>query len=426
MKRAIVLILAASALSCATARSYVTGQPTFNRFSLEEEIDLGTRQATLMIAGAEALHLTIDPDRPSTKTARAIVARILAVPENRARMPPLPFELHVIGDLTQNAYTMPGGQILVMSGMFDGGMVRDEDEAAAVIGHELGHAAARHATERQSIESLRDALAPLGTFFGPRMVELVAKENPKVLIEKLGKSVSEFDQSQELEADLIGLELMTRAGYDPEKASHVWRRLAQFEGPAPAAPSSPEQIETHPRPTLRVEQLDLHLPVARYIRERLVSAPIEDPPRTGWSYPLGAATPTVSRSLPGEGPLVLGAHVRSRYFHPPAKLLDLRARIWIEPGGLAPRGAFAILAARDLYEDQVRFSAMLMIEPDAPRSERLPAVHAAVLARDAALSGPRVEMRVALPRLPAGRYKARVRAVMGALWVEREEPFRLE
>jgi predicted Zn-dependent protease len=193
-----LILTALCAPSCASTVDYVTGEPRFNRFSLAEESELGTREATLMIASAEALGLVIDLDGKPTRLARGIAARILAVPENRARMPPFSWEVHVVQDRTTNAWTFPGGQLVLMAGLFDEGFVADDDEAAALIGHEIAHAALRHATERRTVEALRSWLEPFGRFFGPRLVEVLAPGGPREAMRALSKTASDYDQSQEM------------------------------------------------------------------------------------------------------------------------------------------------------------------------------------------------------------------------------------
>ncbi|MCK6545123.1 M48 family metallopeptidase [Myxococcota bacterium] len=444
-----IACVALFSVGCASTHDYVTGEATFNRYSLTEEVDLGVRQATLIIASAEQLGLAIDPDVPATHTVRTIAARILAVPENRARMPALPWEVHVIDDPAINAWTLPGGQVLVMTGLFDSGFLTDEDEAAAVIGHEMAHAAARHATERRSVAELRRWIEPLGEFLGPRLVELVAPERPADLMRSLGESAPEFDQGQELEADIIGLELMTRAGYDPAKAPKIWKRLAQagLQSPttlgAPALPSPetrglaegrPQATEatTHPPAERRSIELERHLPVVTYLRARQVTRAPVDPPKTAWRFGGTHTSTRAPRRLPAEGALVAGAQVERRWIEPPPELLalgvDLRRTERIDPttGASHPelRVAATLTSARELHEDHLRFTGILFIEradaPGAP-SSRSEVLHAQTFARSRELDAPKVTLTLPVPPLAPGEYVARVRVLLGALWLERTE-----
>jgi hypothetical protein len=383
-------MIAISSSGCASTLDYVTGEPRFNRFSIEDEADLGTREATLMLASTEMLGLVTDPDTPATRLAQGIASRILAVPENRARMPPFLWEIHVVQDQTTNAWTFPGGQLVLMAGLFDQSFVLNEDEAAALIGHEIAHAALRHSTERRSIEGLRDWLEPLGRFFGPRLVEVLAPGGPRDAMRALSKTASDFDQSQEIEADLIGLELMARAGFDPSSASELWRRHRSL------GPTDP--LSTHPSSEERSHQLELHLPVARYVVSRMVSTP----PR---------ATPPAA-----------GARIGPRVLHADRSLLELRVRVFTAEHGAAPRAAIRLLASKDLAEDRLPFSAVLFVESDPLK----PALAAIRLARQVSLADRSTEMRVALPRLPAGSYRARARVMIGAIETETTERFEIE
>src|SRR5262249_55204887 len=151
-------------------------------------------------------------------TVRTVAARILSVPENRARMPPVPWEVHVIGAADADAWCFPGGQVVVATGLLQSGLVRDEDELATIMGHEMAHAAARHDTERRTIAEMRARIAPLGAFFGSRLVELANPKTPREVIAALAEDESTFDRAQEIEADILGLEMMARAGYAADKA----------------------------------------------------------------------------------------------------------------------------------------------------------------------------------------------------------------
>jgi hypothetical protein len=397
LERALLgLAFASSACATTTTRDYVTGALAINRYGLDEEIDLGVRESTLMLASVEALGLPIDADDAVTRSVHAIIERILAVPENRARMPPLPWEVHVVKDQTANAWTFAGGQILVMSGLFDSGFVQDEDEAAAVLGHEIAHAALRHATERRTLESLRGVLAPLGRFFGPRLVEILDPGGPRELMKALSRSASEYDRSQEIEADLVGLEMMARAGYRPERALSVWKRLAStgIEAGSDA---------THPSAELRLGEIDKHLPVARYLVTRRAS-----PPPASGPQPASTATSTGS----------FAALTLPRWIRPPREVLDLEAH-WVQSGA-GRRASFTILASRDLFEDQLRYSLAAFVERDrrSGSDSPVPAVAGLSLARSEPLARARTELRVELPRLSPGRYVVRAKLILGALRCE--------
>lgn len=407
------LLLAPMLTSCARTVDYVTGRPTLNRYSLEQEIELGTRLATLMLASSEAAGQPIDADDPYTRTVWRIAGRILAVPENRARMPPLPWEVHVAGAEGANAWCFPGGQVVVLAGLLRSGLVRDEDEAAALIAHELAHGAARHATEERTLEELSQRIAPLGKFFGPRLVALATKDQPMEVQRFLLRERSDYDRGQEIEADLLGLELMTRAGYDPSRALEIWRRLDQA--------GLEHQTATHPTFEQRREQLELHLPATRWIAARL-GRPVPAIGDERWTWtdppaPIGSSTRALDRRrmLPG-GPLVPGRFVVAR-----GDVLGVRLRLFSGPSGEALRAGIIVEAARDLWEDRLPFDATLDIRAHGDGTR----VYQRIIAAAAPLDRAEVPLRVALPRLEPGRYLIRVRVGVGAVRARAERLFEI-
>ena len=120
----IFLIFAMSAFAgCATNLDYVTGQPTFNTKSIEEDVELGTRYATLLLASAEAVGISINPDDEYTRIIKSVTAKIMSIPENRARMPPFPWSLNIIRMKEPN-WCFSGGQMLVSPACSSGGKKR--------------------------------------------------------------------------------------------------------------------------------------------------------------------------------------------------------------------------------------------------------------------------------------------------------------
>lgn len=402
--RAPLLILAlAGCASPTSVVSYATGEVRLNRYSLQDDIELGSEQSTLFIAASESLEHTLDPDDLHTRVVRRVAERILEVAENRARMPPLPWEVHTIGSEHRNAFALAGGTVFVLSGLLRWGFVQSEDELAAIIGHEMAHAALRHATERATVAELRAKARVLGTFFGRRSVELLAPDAPESVLSFVTKDSRQFDHGQELEADLIGLELMARAGFDPEAGITLWKRMAELHEVEDAGAT-----ETHPSYERRVAELERHLAAARYVAMR--SSPRA--PRTeGWRFS-GADSdhPISAVRLPEAGPLTEGAHVRSRYLEAPSEVLRVRVRAHLTPEGHAPRAEVRVTVGRDIAEDGLPISVVLYVE------RRGGAVlHGERLAELAPLSGPRTAFRRALPRLRPGQYLVRARVLIGAL-----------
>lgn len=160
------------------------------------------------------------------------------------------WEVNVIDSKEVNAYCMPGGKIAVYSGIIHSLNLTD-DELAAVIGHEMAHALREHSREQISQQiateqalSLASALAGLGSI----QQSLASKASDLIL-------TLPFSRTMESEADVIGMELMARAGYNPEAAIKVWQKMEKLGGS-----STPELLSTHPSDTSRIAKLQAELP----------------------------------------------------------------------------------------------------------------------------------------------------------------------
>ncbi len=166
------------------------------------------------------------------------------------------WEVVVFKDPTLNAFALPGNKIGIHSGLVE--FVDNADQLAAVVGHEIGHVLARHSNERLSEKmavntgiNLISAVASPSTPLGQTAIGLLGVgAQYGVLLP--------FSRTHESEADVIGLELMAKAGFDPRQSVVLWQKMAAANnGPRP-----PEILSTHPAPTSRIENLQKQLPRA--------------------------------------------------------------------------------------------------------------------------------------------------------------------
>jgi predicted Zn-dependent protease len=151
-----------------------------------------------------------------------------------------------------NAYCLPGGKIVVYSGMLP--LTKNDAGLATVLGHEVAHATAEHVAERIERQHLTEVAAAIiagGVAFTPhqyaRLVALIG----------VGSALP-FSRSQESEADHIGLIYMARAGYDPRQAVSFWKRMWR----ASKGREPPEFLSDHPSDAHRVERVEHWLPEA--------------------------------------------------------------------------------------------------------------------------------------------------------------------
>jgi predicted Zn-dependent protease len=167
------------------------------------------------------------------------------------------WEFNLVEDKQVNAWCMPGGKVVVYSGILP--VTQDETGLAVVMGHEIAHAIAHHGSERMS----QGLLAEFG---GVAISELLrnqpaAAQNLFMSAYGIGANVGvllPFSRRQESEADHLGLIFMAMAGYDPHQAVDFWQRMSkQNEGSAP-----PEFLSTHPADQTRIRDIEKLVPEA--------------------------------------------------------------------------------------------------------------------------------------------------------------------
>ncbi|MCW5923140.1 MAG: M48 family metallopeptidase [Saprospiraceae bacterium] len=166
------------------------------------------------------------------------------------------WEFNVVDDPTVNAFCMPGGKVVVYTGIMK--VTQNEDALAVVMGHEIAHALAHHGNERMS----QGLVAQLGL----TSLDIALSQKPaatrQLLMSAAGVGTQvgvmlPFSRKHESEADEMGLYLMTMAGYNPDEAAPFWRRM----GGSGSRP--PEFLSTHPDPDNRSQKLRSLVPKAR-------------------------------------------------------------------------------------------------------------------------------------------------------------------
>ncbi len=211
--------------------------------------------------GLQAYHQILSKARLSTN--QSYVRRVREIGRRIANVsgqPDLKWEFNVIEDKTPNAFALPGGKVGVNTGLFT--VAKDDNQLATVMAHEVGHAIARHGSERISTQmAVQLGLVGLSAAAGQEYGQFV---NLASQLSTLG-IVLPHTRTQESEADHIGLILMARAGYDPRAAVPLWENFRNAGGPRP-----PEFLSTHPAPQTRIDNIRKLLPqaMAEYNRHR--------------------------------------------------------------------------------------------------------------------------------------------------------------
>lgn len=183
------------------------------------------------------------------------VEKYLADNGQSKRVEGFQWEFNVVNDPTVNAWCMPGGKVVVYTGILP--VTADEQSLAVVMGHEIAHAVARHGNERMSQGLLVNAA---GATIGA-----VMSESPQlardIFLQSYGigstLGMLSYSRTHESEADKLGLVFMAIAGYDPRASIGFWERMSASGGAAP-----PELLSTHPSDETRINTLKEFMPEA--------------------------------------------------------------------------------------------------------------------------------------------------------------------
>lgn len=165
---------------------------------------------------------------------------------------PADWEVKVFDEPSANAFALPGRKIGVYSGLLE--VAEDQDQLATVIGHEVAHVMARHSNERVSTNFVTQSGLQLAQIAAG--VDTPAKQQLFGLL-GLGAQVGvllPFSRAQEAEADLVGLELMAEAGFDPRASVRLWQNMEAQGGQKP-----PEFLSTHPSGQRRITELNARM-----------------------------------------------------------------------------------------------------------------------------------------------------------------------
>lgn len=167
------------------------------------------------------------------------------------------WEFNLVNDNTVNAWCMPGGKVVVYSGLL--GVTQNETALAVVMGHEIAHAVARHGNERMS----QQLLAQVGAVALTVATAEKSSQTQQAFMTAYGVGsqlglLLPFSRLHESEADKLGLIFSAMAGYDPREAPAFWQRMAKASGGG----APPEFLSTHPSNQTRINDLNKYMPHA--------------------------------------------------------------------------------------------------------------------------------------------------------------------
>ncbi|MET2984282.1 M48 family metallopeptidase [Aureibaculum conchae] len=265
MKKIITLtVVTLFLISCSTVP--ITGRKRVNFVSDAQVLPMAFAQYQGFLAENK-----LSTNAAKTKQIKEIGARIsqavdrfMRVNGMQAEADSYKWEFNLIEDKTVNAWCMPGGKVVFYTGILP--ICKNEDGIAAVMGHEVAHAFAKHGQERMSTGTLQQ----LG---GVAVAVATANKSPEQrqiwnTAYGIGSTVGvmlPFSRTHEREADRLGLVFMIMAGYNGEEAAEVWVRMSQRDG---AGQAPPQILSTHPSNQSRIADLKAYLPKARVMAKK--------------------------------------------------------------------------------------------------------------------------------------------------------------
>jgi len=268
-------LVAAAALPGAWAREGVdVGQPSsMSKLVSADQVEQASRQQYAQMLDKARQQKALGPDdHPQVRRLRYIAQRIIPhTYEWNSRARKWNWEVNLIGSKQINAFCMPGGKIAFYYGILDQLKLTD-DEVAMIMGHEAAHALREHAREQMG----KSAATQIGAGLLSALLGLGGTGD--ALLNMGGQLLTlRFGRDDESEADLIGIDLAARAGYDPAAGVTLWQKMAKASQGAP-----PEFISTHPSGPTRIADIEANLPKVQPLYARA------DKPDRRFGPPTGA------------------------------------------------------------------------------------------------------------------------------------------
>ena len=228
MKKLILNVIVGLAVVFSTgcATDPVTGKSSYNYYTLDDDVRLGQQAMAQNVAQMRKAGCPINADSARVAQLNGIIRRIGAV----THYPRLPYSVTLFHTNIVNAAAFPGGPMMVFEGLYDPqrGLVKDDDEMAAVMGHELAHVNCRHTTKRLSVVMPVTVAAEVGAAV---LQSRDQQQWAQILTEGFGVAgaliLPAYSRKDEEQADAVGLLYMAKAGYDPRAAPRIWQRAMQ-------------------------------------------------------------------------------------------------------------------------------------------------------------------------------------------------------
>jgi predicted Zn-dependent protease len=239
-------------------------ESTFAKLVPAEQIEQAAAQQYAQLLQEARAKKALAPDsHPQVQRLRAIARRLIPFTyEWNPRARQWKWEVNLIGSKELNAFCMPGGKIAFFYGILDQLKLSD-DEVAMIMGHEMAHALREHARERMG----KTAATRVGA--GVLSALLGLGNTGDALLNMGGQLLTlRFSREDESEADLVGLDIAGRAGYDPRSAVTLWQKMMAASQGAP-----PQFLSTHPAGATRIRDIEATLPKVLPLYEQAPKPP---------------------------------------------------------------------------------------------------------------------------------------------------------
>ena len=231
----------------------------FTKFVSAEQVEAAAaQQYQQMLATASQQRALAGPEHPQVQRLRAISRRIIPNATSwNPRAAQWKWEVNLLGSKELNAFCMPGGKIAFYFGILQKLQLSD-DEVATIMGHEVAHALREHARERMG----KTAATNVGAGLLSALLGLGNTGN--TLLNMGGQLLTlRFSREDETEADIVGMDLAARAGYDPAAGVSLWQKMMTVSQGAP-----PQFLSTHPAGDTRIKDIQAKLPKVQPLYQR--------------------------------------------------------------------------------------------------------------------------------------------------------------
>ncbi|MBL4667996.1 MAG: M48 family metallopeptidase [Flavobacteriales bacterium] len=262
-KIALIVIIATGIYSCTTVP--ISGRKQLNMLPESQMMSMSLTQYQSFLKENPPVSANVE----NTKMVKRVGLRISHAVEKYMkannmsnRIKGYKWEFNLIDENTVNAWCMPGGKVVVYTGILP--VTKTEEGLAVVMGHEIAHAIARHGNERMSQGMLSQGITT--------GLAVALREKPQATqmlflgAIGIGSQVGmlAFGRNQESEADKLGMVFMAMAGYEPKEAIPFWERMKAVGG----AGGTPEFLRTHPSHDIRIDRIKEWLPNAESYYEK--------------------------------------------------------------------------------------------------------------------------------------------------------------